>query len=299
MDAMRSALAIALAAVAGCAAVDAPLPATKPLAEILAASPPGDWRPLDPENTLYMDLASGRVVIELAPEFAPRHVENIRTLAREKYFDGLAIIRVHDGYVTQWGDADDKRDLGSAARKLAPEFTRSAAGLEFTPLPDRDTYASETGFSGGFAAALDAPTGRAWMVHCYATVGVGRGNEDDSGSGASLYAVIGNAPRLLDRNITVVGRVVRGIELLTALPRGTGNLGFYEKAEQRVPIREVRMAADIPESGRVALEVLRTGSATFKAVVDARRFRRDTWYKVPARAVDVCNVSVPVRSPKS
>jgi peptidylprolyl isomerase len=129
-------------------------------------------------------------------------------------------------------------------------------------------------------------------------VGVGRGNEESSGSGASLYAVIGSAPRLLDRNITVVGRVVQGIEKLSVLPRGPGALGFYEKPEQHTPIRSVRFASDVPPRERTELEALRTESATFRRMVENRRFRRDDWYKVPAGRVDVCNVPLPVRPAK-
>lgn len=293
-------LGTAIAALAGCAAMPEPTrPAqTKSVAEILEAAPASDWRRPDPQNTLYMDLPAGRVVIELAPAFAPRTVENIRTLVRQKYFDGLAVIRVQDNFVAQWGDADEKRDLGAAQKKIAPEFTRSARDLPFTALPDRDSYAPQAGFSNEFPAGRDPTGDRAWLVHCYATVGAGRGNEDDSGNGASLYAVIGNAPRRLDRNITVVGRILRGIELLSALPRGTGNLGFYEKPESRTPIRQVRIAADIPEAERVALEILRTDSETFRAVNDARRHRTDAWYKVPAGVVDVCSAPVTVRTPK-
>jgi peptidylprolyl isomerase len=224
-------------------------------------------------------------------------VSNIKTLVRERYFDGLAIVRAQDNYVAQWGDPDEKRSHGSAKKSLAPEFTRAAdAGLAFVALPDRDTYAAEAGFSGGFPAAREA--GRTWLVHCYAMVGAGRANEPESGSGAELYAIIGNAPRLLDRNVTLVGRVVRGIELLSTLPRGTGALGFYEKPEQRTPIRTVRLAADVPPAERVALEALRTDSATFRRLVEGRRFRRDDWYKEPAGHVDVCNVPLPIRNAK-
>jgi peptidylprolyl isomerase len=294
--------ALGAAFLAGCAAAPTPTASTspsKPLAELLAASPASDWRMLDPENTIVMEIASGRVVMELAPDFAPRHVANIRMLVRQKYFDGLAIVRSHDNYVVQWGDPDEKRDFGAAKTSLPPEFTRAAAGLAFSALPDPDTYAPEAGFSGGFPAARDAAANRAWMVHCYATLGVGRGNEVDSGSGASLYAIIGSAPRLLDRNITVVGRVVQGIELFSVLPRGTGNLGFYEKPEQYVPIRSVRLVADMPAAERPALELLRTDSATFRQLVEGRRFRRDDWYKEPAGHVDVCNVTLPIRKTKN
>lgn len=257
------------------------------MTQILAASPASDWRRLDPENTLYMDLPSGRVVIELAPAFAPRTVDNIRTLVRAKYFDGLAVVRSHDNFVAQWGDPEEKKPLGTAAAKLAPEWTRAfAPDLAFVPLPDRDTYAEQAGFAGEFPMARSGD--RAWLVHCYGMVGVGRGNEPESGNGSSLYAITGGPARLLDRNITVVGRVMRGIELLSSLPRGTGALGFYDKPEQRLPIRQVRLAADVPSAERMELEVLRASSATFAQVVQARRLRKDDWYKEPAGAVDVC-----------
>ncbi|HWJ05381.1 MAG TPA: peptidylprolyl isomerase [Steroidobacteraceae bacterium] len=265
--------------------------------EILAATAPSDWRALDPENTLYLELPLGRVVIELAPAFAPQHAANIRTLVRQKYFDGLAIIRSQDNFVVQWGDPENKRPLAPARDKLPPEFTAAAANRPFEALPDRDGYAPEVGFSDGFPAARDKSRGEAWLTHCYGMVGAGRANEPESGNGAELYVVTGHAPRQLDRNIALVGRVVKGMELLATLPRGTGPLGFYEKPEQYVPIATVRMAADVPLAERERLEVLRTDTASFRAVVEARRNRRDDWYLVPAGYVDVCNVPIATRPP--
>jgi len=289
------ALACALLSAATLAA-DTATPARRTTAEIIAAAGPGDWRAPDPANTLYMQLASGRVVIELAPDFAPQHTENIRTLVREGYFDGLAIIRSQDNFVVQWGDADGARPLKSAKSSVPPEFTVQKGGaLPFTPLPDADGYAPEVGFSNGFPAARDPRTGEAWLTHCYAMVGAGRANEVDSGTGAELYVVTGHAPRQLDRNIALVGRVVQGIELLSILPRGTGPLGFYEQPGQRVPIASVRMAADVPEAERARIELMRTDTPTFAALVEARRNRQDDWYKVPAGYIDVCNVPIPVR----
>ncbi len=273
-------------------------PAGRTMAEVLAAAVPADWRPLDPENTLYVELDAGRVVIELAPRFAPQHAANIRQLARQGYYDGLAIIRSQDNFVVQWGDPDGTRDLGKARATLPAEFTVAIdPGLPFTPLLDRDGYAHEVGFSDGFPAARDPRTGQAWLAHCYAMVGAGRGNDVDSGSGAELYVVTGHAPRQLDRNIALVGRVVAGMEWLSALPRGRGSLGFYEDPAQHVPIRSVRVAADVPESQRTRLEVLRTDTATFAALVESRRNRRDDWYRVPAGYIDLCNVPIVVREP--
>jgi peptidylprolyl isomerase len=266
------------------------------MADVIAASGPGDWRVPDPANTLYLQIAAGRVIIELAPDFAPQHAENIKTLVREGYFDGLAIIRSQDNFVVQWGDADGTRPMKSAKTSVPPEFTVAQGGsLPFTRLPDPDGYAPEVGFSGGFPAARDPKTGEAWLAHCYAMVGAGRANEVDSGTGAELYVVTGHAPRQLDRNIALVGRVVQGIELLSVLPRGPGPLGFYEQPAQRVPIVSVRIAADVPAAERTALELMRTDTASFAALVEARRNRQDDWYKVPAGHTDLCNVPIPVR----
>jgi peptidylprolyl isomerase len=264
--------------------------------EVLAASEPSDWRPLDPENTLYLELPGGRVVMELAPDFAPRHVANTRALARERYFDGLAIVRVQDNYVVQWGDPEGEKPVGEAQKTLPAEFTRPAAGLEFTLLSDPDAYAPQTGFVAGFPAARNKADGTAWLAHCYGMLGAGRDTDADSGGGTELYVVIGHAPRHLDRNVTLVGRVVQGMELLSSMPRGAGTMGFYEEPGQRVSIRQVRLAADVPPRERTALEVLRTDTQTFEALIESRRNRSDEWFKVQANRIDVCNVPLPVRA---
>jgi len=275
-------------------------PKSRAMADILKDSPKSDWRPLDPNNTLYMELPGGRVVMELAPAFAPLHADNIRTLVKEHYFDGLAIIRSHDNYVVQWGDPEEDekkaKSLGSAQVKLPSEYTAPiAADKHFTRLPDADGYAPEVGFSEGFPVGHDPKAGEAWLTHCYGAVGVARGTEEGTGNGSSLYVIIGEAPRHLDRNIAVVGRVVQGIELLSAAPRGPAPMGFYDKAEMRIPIKSVRMANELPESLRSQLEVLRTDSATFQATTEARRNRHDDFYIRPAGYIELCNVPLPVR----
>ncbi|MBS7456484.1 peptidylprolyl isomerase [Coralloluteibacterium stylophorae] len=297
---LACALALAGALAASARAADPPAPPTT--AEVLAASAASDWRTPEPENLLYLDTADGRAVIELAPAFAPRHAENIRALARGRFWDGLHIYRVQDNYVVQWGDADagepgKARALGAARTALPAEFDRASDGLAFTRLADGDIYAPEVGWSGGFPAARDPATGRAWLAHCYGMVGAGRDMAADSSNGAELYTVIGHAPRHLDRNITVVGRVLRGIEHLSALPRGTGDLGFYTDPSQRVPIRSLRLAADVPPAEREPLEVLRTDTPTFERLVEARRNRRESWFIDPVGHVELCNVPIPVRTP--
>jgi peptidylprolyl isomerase len=282
------------------------VPAGKPRTtqEILDATQASDWRRLDPANTLYMDLGDARrVVIELAPRFAPEHVANIRTLAREGFWNGLSINRSQDGFVVQWGDpaGDDepRRSLGSARAKLPAEAeARGDAGFAqaWTRLPDVDGWAPQVGFVDGFYAARDTRRDAYWPAHCYGMVGAGRDIALDSSTGAELYVVIGQSPRQLDRNITTVGRVVQGMEHLSTVPRGTGPLGFFEKPAQRVPIRSIRLASELPAAERIELEALRTDTPMYAELVEARRNRRDDFYKVPAGHIDLCNVPLPVRT---
>jgi peptidylprolyl isomerase len=279
-------------------------------AEVIANSTAADWRRPDPADTLYLDLPSGRVVIELARAFAPEHVDNIRALAKEGYWNGLAMLRSQENYVVQWGDpnagddpqhargagAEPPRAFKTAKKKLPAEFDRVATDLAFTPLKDGDIYAPQTGWSNGFPAARDPKAERAWLAHCNAMVGAGRDNAADSSNGAELYVVIGHAPRHLDRNITLVGRVLQGMEHLSVLPRGTGALGFYERPEQRTTITAIRLASDVPEKDRVAIEVFRTDTAAFERLVESRRNRREEWFIDPVGHVELCNVPIPVRA---
>jgi len=278
---------------------EAPEKAPPTMAEVLAAAPDGDWRAPDPENTVYFEFGSGRVVIELAPAFAPNHVRNIRALVRAGYFDGALVVRSQDNYVVQWGRTEEAPGgTGDAKPSLPGEYARPIGDdLTFTPLPDPDSYAPRTGFSAGFPAARDPATGKTWLVHCYGMVGAGRGMAADSGSGAELYTVIGHAPRHLDRNVTLVGRVISGIENLSVLPRGTGALGFYEDLEVLVPILRARVAADVPVGERTRIQLLRTDSPSFTALIEARRTRREEWFIEPTGRIEVCNVPLPTRTP--
>jgi peptidylprolyl isomerase len=277
---------------------------TPSFSQILSESKDSEWRKPDPENLLVMRLPSGRLVMELAPTYAPLHVANIKTLVREGYFDGLAIVRVQDDFVAQWDDpeADDGgdrtriRSLGSARATLPPEFTRSiAASLPWVKLPDGDVYAPEVGFSDDFPAARDPATRETWLVHCYGTLAISRDNPPDSGNGSGLYAVIGQPPRRLDRNLTIVGRIVEGMDKLSAIPRGHGPLGFYVHPNERTPILDVRVAADLPPAQRPNIEILRSASPTFKRLLEAARTRHDAFYITPPGKVGICAVPVPVR----
>jgi peptidylprolyl isomerase len=287
-----------LLAAAAQASATAP-PALKLLTpnDIVTQAPAAAWRAIPAEDLLVIELkAGGRIVVQLAPAFAPVHVANIRALARGGWWDGAAVYRVQDNYVAQWGQSESERPFPKGVVAKPPaEYHRSLRGLAVRPLGYADPYAPATGHALGWPVAFDRRAGTANLTHCYGYVGVGRDLAPDTGSGGELYAVIGHAPRHLDRNITVVGRVVEGIERLSALPRGTGDLGFYKERTEDVPIARARLASDLPATERPSFQQMDTGSATFGRYVRLRANRKDAFYERPAGGVDVCNAPVPVR----
>jgi len=265
--------------------------------DIVAAAPASAWKTIAPDDLLLMDLANGgRIVIQLAPAFAPVHVANIKALARGKYWDGATVYRVQDNYVAQWGLNESNKPWPNGVTPKPPaEYTRSLKGLKITRLGSPDPYAPGAGFANGWPVAYNVKAGWADLTHCYGSVGVGRDLSPDTGTGGELYAVIGHAPRQLDRVISLVGRVVDGIDRLSTLQRGTEALGFYKNKAQYVPIASIRIASDLPAAKRPSYEVMDTTSTTFAHYLRVRANRNDDFYIRPAGGVDLCNVQVPVR----
>jgi len=272
--------------------------ATEP-AEVIANSTASDWRAIEPENLLVIELAGGgRVFVELAPAFAPVHVANMRRFARAGWWTNATIYRVQDNYVAQWGNGEAEVPLPDGVVAQPPaEYERPIAGLTIRSLGFHDPYAPVAGHVDGWPVGVDPERGMAWLAHCYGSVGVGRDVAPSTGTGGELYAVIGHGPRHLDRNIANVGRVIEGMALLSARPRGTGDLGFYrtQAGETPIPIARIVLAADLPEAERPRFEALRSGTPTFDAYVLGRANRGGTFFQVPAGGVDLCNVNVPVR----
>ena len=266
--------------------------------QIIAEASAEEWRRPDPEDTLYLELENGRVVIELATTFAPLHATQLRALARERFYDGLAFYRVVDGFVAQMGDQNGDREVKTVERAVGAEFERPLEGLPtFTHVGAEDGFAPETGWVEGFPAGRDPEAGVAWLVHCPGMVMMARGNEPDSG-GTELAFMLGHAPRYLDRNGSVFGRVIHGLDLLQKLPRGPeGKAGVIEEPERRTPVAAMRVATDVPEAERTAIEVMRTDSGSFAALVTSRRNRPEEWFVYRADHIDVCGVPIPSRMP--
>ena len=265
--------------------------------DVVAAAPASAWKAIPADDLMLIDLKNGgRVVVQLAPAFAPVHVANIKTLARANYWDGATVYRLQDNYVAQWGlNESDKPWPAGVVAKPPAEYVRPFKGLDIKPLGFADAYAPGVGFAGGWPVAYSAKAGWANLAHCYGSVGVGRDLAPDTGTGGELYAVIGQAPRQLDRNIALVGRVVDGIDRLSSLPRGTEALGFYQDKAQYMPIASIRLASEMTAADRPSYEVMDTGSQTFARYLHLRANRKDDFYVRPAGGVDLCNVQVPVR----
>jgi len=288
-----------------------PAPIPSP-GEIAAAAPVSDWIAIAPSDLLVMDLAPDtkgkprRVVIQLMPApFSQGWIANIRKLAAAHWWDGTSVNRVQDNYVVQWGDATEKKPLPEGLVMVAeseyvvPEWCGGHVCPPLSPVGSPSNalervYGGTGGFNFGWPVATDGRN--LWPTHCYGIVGVGRNLSPDTGTGAELYTVIGHAPRHLDQNIALVGRVISGIEHLSSLPRGTGALGFYETEAERVPIASVRIATELLEADQPHFEYLSTESDSFARYADARANRRDPFFIKPAGGADICNIPVPVRA---
>ena len=275
----------------------APPPAKKLTpTDIVAQMGDEAWRTIPPEDLLVMTLEGGaRVVIQLAPDFAPVHVANLRKMAAAGYWQGSTVYRVQDNYVSQWGLGEAERPLPDGVVKVPPhEYWRPAQGMPFLAIKASDPYSKQAGFSGGWPVAT-YKDGTASLTHCYGAVGVARDLAPDTGSGSELYTIIGHAPRQLDRNIAIVGRVIEGIENLSSLPRGTEKMGFYAKGQVAKPIQSVQLASAMPADARPSFQYLDNMTVGFAHYVLVRMNRDDDFYRVPAGGADICNIPVPIR----
>ncbi len=279
-----------LCVLAASAAAD-PLPDKTPGADILAATTAEDWRALDPENTLYIDLERGRVVVALSERLGKPHAKRIKALAREKFYDGLSFYRVIDGFVAQGGDLFETRKSKHAKPIKAIFEEKPPKTFEFYKMEDADGYAPQAGFVESLPVGFDPETKTAWHLHCAGAIALGRGDEKDTA--ATEFYVALQPQRYLDRNMTVFGRVVAGMEHLQALRRVApaekpdGDLG--EK------IVAMRVAADVPEAERTNFEILRSDRPAFDAYIEARRNRPEAFFHYRPDHLDVCQFGVPVR----
>ena len=264
-----------------------------------AAAAEPTWREVEPGNLVFVDLPEGEVVIELNPLFAPKTVEQFRSLVRERFYDGLAFYRVIDGFVAQCGDGSDLGQLSNVPL-IDAEFERDwAEELPFTAAQKPDLFAPETGFVDGFAAGRDLAGGKTWLLHCPGTVAMARNDGADS-SRTDFYVVIGQAPRYLDRNMNIFGRVIHGMEAVQRIRRGpAGDNGIIRDDTTASRIRGIVLAADIPAEERRVAYVMDTVSKGFADLLDDRRERKQRFFhNQPPKVLDACQVPMAGRLTK-
>jgi cyclophilin family peptidyl-prolyl cis-trans isomerase len=263
--------------------------------QVVAEATAEEWVTPDPERTLYIDIADGRIVVLMNADLAPNHVAQVQTLTREGYYDGLHFYRVIEGFVAQGGDAKGEKPKGSAKDSLKAEFTDPwRDDLSFTPLGNPDGYADIAGYLNGFPAGRDLDSGEIWLAHCTGAFAFGRDTLQDSAS-TEFYITL-QPQRYLDRNLTVFGRVIWGMEHVQAIPRGRpGNGGVIEDEARWTEISSLRLAADLPEAERIDLEMLDTNSASFKDLILARRNRPEDFFYYRPDYLDLCQLALPVR----
>ncbi|MEO1043137.1 MAG: peptidylprolyl isomerase [Pseudomonadota bacterium] len=263
---------------------------------IVAEAPSDAWVTVDPDQLMLIDTAAGRVTVMLSDTMAQAHVEQMKTLVSQRYYDGLSFYRVIDGFVAQGGVLEEERDLGAAAAKLAPEFDETLPkGAQFAGLGYKDGFAPEAGFIGGMPAGRDPETGKAWLAHCTGAFAFGREDAADSAS-SEIYITL-QPQRYLDRNLTVAGRVIDGMDAVQRFPRGDRevNIGIIAKPENRAKIIRVRMASDLPEVSRPHYQVFDTNTDLFTMYVKSHANRPSGFFYFQPDHADLCQVPIPVR----
>jgi len=251
------------------------------------------WREAEPERLVYMELQDGLVLIELNPMFAPRTVKQFTALVEDGFYDGLPFYRVIEGFVAQGGDGSDLGEF-SEVPLLDAEFEIDwPADASWTAVQSPDMFAPQTGFIDGFAAARDPAGGKAWLTHCPGVVAMAR-NEGPDTSRTDFYIVIGQAPRYLDRNMNVFGRVIHGMDAVQGINRGRpADDGIIRDEAASSRIKRMRMGHQVAETERLTALVPDTSHASFQEVLDQRRDRRQPFFhNKPPRVLDVCQVPV-------
>lgn len=270
----------------------------------------GVWRPVNPDNLILLDTTTGTVAIELAPDAAPQHVAQFRKAVRSGVLEGEFFYRVVEGHVAQAGLEFDQRLGGWPELPLEAERTVAADGFE--PLGNADLFAATAGHRDGFAAGREGD--QEWLLNCPGAMGMARNEAPDTGV---IEFFIPLAPRrYLDRNYTVFGRVIDGMDNVHRLkrvdPEDEANYpDLFEKGEAASEtafaaraarlagneILSIALAADLPESDRPAYEVMATPSEDWGALKTSKRDYStiDAFVHTPPKVLDVCSLPVPAR----
>lgn len=275
----------------------APIVTTTAAAVTAGFSAPDEaWRTLDPENTLYIDLAYGRVVLELYPEIAPLHVAQIKTLVRQSFYDGMTFHRVIQGFMNQTGDPKGDGTGDSDLPDIQGEFTfRRAPSMPVTLVGARDQGGKDVGV--GFYKALPVatqPSSQAMLtkdgkvaafgLHCKGVTSMARTSDPNSAN--SQFFLMRDIAQHLDAQYSIWGNTVSGHEHLTKI-----KIGSKGENPDFIPdvMNKVQIAADVPAGERERVQVLKTDSPAFKNYLKTQK-------KADGTYPDICDIRVPTRT---
>lgn len=255
-----------------------------------------EWRALDPEKTVLLTLPQGKVVIELAPQFAPKHVAQFIKLTQANHYNGAKFYRVIDGFVAQGGPED-----GSAVDKAVPllalegEFDTDKH-FSFTEVQTSDMFVEQTGFKDGFALGYDSKEKKAWLLHCPGVIAMARQTGADTAT-SHFYITIGQATRYLDRLMTVFGRVVYGMDHVQAITRTEVVEGDAPvDTKNYTPMIAMQLMSDVPANERINIEVSNTDTEAYQKKLAERRARENAFFfKKPPPVLDICQTAVKSR----
>jgi len=256
------------------------------LAGAAVAATPG-YRPVDAENTLVIDTTKGRVIVEMYPELAPQHVERMKTLTRQGFYNGLKFHRVIEGFMAQTGDPKGTGEGGSSLPNVPGEFIiRRDASLSVAPVT------AERGVLTGFVKAMPVQSQvndlmaitkdskvETWGLYCSGTLGMARAGDPNSAN--SQFFLMRSYNDVLERKYTAFGMTLVGLDVVRKIKLG-------EPPVDPDTMTKVQVLADIPEAERPKIEVMDTASPEFKAFLEAKR-------KENPAGLSGCDVSVPVK----
>jgi peptidylprolyl isomerase len=256
--------------------------------EVVENATDGEWRVVNPDNILKITLPTGAAYVELNSQLAPKHVSNIKMLAREGFYKDTNVYRFVEGFVAQGGDSAGKKPIKTADKTVPAEFyLTTKEPLLITEL-ESDGFAPVTGFLNGFAVAQNKAHKQTWQVHCSGVFAMARGNDINSAS-TEFFVTIGQGPRYLDKNITVFGRVLEGIAHFNRLAREPSSNNIFN------PITDIQVLSDIRTIDKSVFKVMKTDSSAFKSLINARKNRTEPWFAQSHNYVDVCGMPIPTK----
>jgi len=263
----------------------------QPGAAIIAQAPDSAWRTVNPEDLLRIETRHGDIWVELAPEFAPNHVAQVKALARQGWYDGTVWHRVIDGFMAQGGVRfDDPQAEPEGVQRLAAEFTVSrGAEMEISELMDKRVPSRAARWQAGFqpiAQAAIRADGQveSFIAHCPGAAAAAR--TSDPNSAMFQFYITRDEAEHLNAQYTAWGEVRVGQDVVNSIK--TGTLG-QDMAGVPDLINSVRVVADLPEDERPSVQVMDTRSETFSAYLDA--IAQANGGSLP----DLCEIEAPVR----